>query len=549
MNPTGLLSALRKYRVRDNSDPIENFVTEAFAWLLKTDSNFSTYFLMTLHEKHSEDETDFQDAHWDTQCNWDKKFPDMVCTIGEAEAAFVYVFEHKVWSHLHQNQLANYRAYAEERYKGCYKLILLTAHRGQHDQNPDEAICWSDVYTRIEGYLRKMGDTATRTDTPSIAFIFSDFLNLLEELGLAPLGAFKHGEIACYSSNFRDRMNSFWEVVSAELNKSLFSGLDPESRAQILQCQDFHIEKQPDKWGRIGITLFRENRPSIFVGVILDVADHFIQYSTGKGPDCSIMLCFDEAFHSYRNSSDYQNLTNQLSETFDGSDAAEGWLAYDHLCDQNATRKNYNHPFYIRKPLVDVIPCGRFPNDSFESQAADMAERLKVPLWKTLGVEIWPKEKSVLTLAHYRNTPSARSSVNLTNNLFLGRVQSYFHGEFSINQNIWWDKGSQDWALCLKFIRQHVRPEVHIGINLYKIASGYDAWFFFNPAQQKSNVSELLKYNDFIYLDKINDSDEHQLKAHRTFDETADDNATVEAAADFARECLRGLGWSEKPEA
>lgn len=40
---TDLLTSLRKYKVTDKQDPIENFITEAFAWLLKNYDDFSFF--------------------------------------------------------------------------------------------------------------------------------------------------------------------------------------------------------------------------------------------------------------------------------------------------------------------------------------------------------------------------------------------------------------------------------------------------------------------------------------------------------------------------
>ncbi|MEM6502043.1 MAG: hypothetical protein AAF685_09415, partial [Cyanobacteria bacterium P01_C01_bin.89] len=40
----GLLSSLRKYRPREGHDPLENFITEAFAWILRKHPDFSVFF-------------------------------------------------------------------------------------------------------------------------------------------------------------------------------------------------------------------------------------------------------------------------------------------------------------------------------------------------------------------------------------------------------------------------------------------------------------------------------------------------------------------------
>ena len=42
---TGLFEALRKYSPREGNDPLENFITEGFAWLLNKYPEFGEFFL------------------------------------------------------------------------------------------------------------------------------------------------------------------------------------------------------------------------------------------------------------------------------------------------------------------------------------------------------------------------------------------------------------------------------------------------------------------------------------------------------------------------
>ncbi len=41
---TGLLQAVRKYRPREGMDPLENFVTEAFCWVLNNNRELGSKF-------------------------------------------------------------------------------------------------------------------------------------------------------------------------------------------------------------------------------------------------------------------------------------------------------------------------------------------------------------------------------------------------------------------------------------------------------------------------------------------------------------------------
>ena len=103
---TDLFTSLRKYRPRDGHDHLENFITEAFAWLLRSDSDFSSYFLNRLFvllkkqnfEKPAIIPEQSNYFHWKTQQYWAGYYPDMICEIDQD----VLIFEHKTWkSDLH----------------------------------------------------------------------------------------------------------------------------------------------------------------------------------------------------------------------------------------------------------------------------------------------------------------------------------------------------------------------------------------------------------------------------------------------------------------
>ena len=105
-----LLTSLRKYKVTDKRDPIENFMTEAFAWLLKNYESFSSFFVKEMIEKLNSDITVSKKINWFTQKNFNGVFPDMVCEFDNNSI----VFEHKARSCLHEDQLKNYREYAKK---------------------------------------------------------------------------------------------------------------------------------------------------------------------------------------------------------------------------------------------------------------------------------------------------------------------------------------------------------------------------------------------------------------------------------------------------
>src|SRR5690554_7328012 len=54
MSDAGLLVRLSSYRPREGRNSLEDFVTEAFAWLLQTNDDFQSAFLQLIAEKLAE---------------------------------------------------------------------------------------------------------------------------------------------------------------------------------------------------------------------------------------------------------------------------------------------------------------------------------------------------------------------------------------------------------------------------------------------------------------------------------------------------------------
>lgn len=503
-----LFNSLRKYHRRENSDPIENFLTEAFAWLLKSEPEFSRHFLSSLKVSSGLSADQLSDASWTTQCNWAGYFPDMVCEL--SGAGFVYVFEHKVWSHLHANQLENYKRYAEREYGSNYKIVLITSHNAQHQQNPDEALCWRDVYGCIEQFLAGVGVSSR------IGFLFDDFLGLLRETGLAPHGAFQIEEILGYSSDFRHRMDLLWQVVASELKSALGERLE----SALQGCNDFWGNKDPDQWGRIGISLFREWRPGLFVGALLDTNDHLVSYSQpSKGPDCCLILCFEEAFHQIYGDAEYVNLASEIEQAFLSD--ARGWVCYNHIEDLKIDAKNLFHPIYVRKPLLEVLASGQ-TGDSLQEQALAVVDAIRFPLERVLC------ETSFL---QFREKEENINRVWLSPEVVFYRLESLikntrpdltvgvwkYRSTFNLNVGRKSDSGGS------------------IGFNLSFEATTIQADFYFDPAQQPEIMAELIDSNGAKFSRA---KEGNQVTAR--FEDPGTNR--MEAAVSVVDQCLKAIG-------
>lgn len=174
-----LFVALRKYRPPDDRDPLENFITDAFAWTLNTYPGFGVFFMQEIISRLDRCDVEVsENPEWRTQGNFDHKRPDMFCTVSEN----AFLFENKAWGNLEPHQLDSYRACADGKFPGKYHLILITGSTNLHDQEPDLALCWYTICDWIESYLKNPEIVADNH------FILRNFLELLKHEGMGKAG-------------------------------------------------------------------------------------------------------------------------------------------------------------------------------------------------------------------------------------------------------------------------------------------------------------------------------------------------------------------------
>ena len=329
-----LLISLRKYRPRETRNPSENFVTEAFAWLLKTNPSFSKHYIDYICTKVNF-HIDTKVAKWETQVNFGGYFPDLIC---EASGKAL-IFEHKLFSHLHANQLQNYKDYASNKYDD-YKLILLTANTTQHKQNPDLPLCWEDIHKLIEDWI-KGNENSTNL------LIFYNFLRLLEFEGLGPKAPISHESILYFfrGNHFLRNVINLMKDIS-QSNYDDFQHLIPE--------KDYALTLR-NQWGRTGLELHNSWTPCLFTGIISDTEGHKVDSILGlDSPDVVVMLCFDSPLHNlYEIDTDYLLFVEELRQKSKG--LTDDWEVHFHFEDDTKVDKNKWHPIYIRKPFVKMM--------------------------------------------------------------------------------------------------------------------------------------------------------------------------------------------------
>ena len=334
---TGLLESLRKYRPREGNDPLENFITEAFGWILNNYPDFGDYFLKEISSQVNILGMDGKNCEWITQYNFNGVFPDMVCISNNR----AIVFEHKTWSPLHENQIQNYRNYATRNFDES-KVVLITATKYQHTQDPDLALCWSNVYELISTW------SDTNNDTP---FIFIDFLKLLKSEGMGPAAPISHESILYYyaSMDIKQNISNIIRVVEknnfAEKVKQDFQ----------LCIEDKNRLSYGEAGGRMGLHLLNSWKPGIFIGILLDGNNYCTKpINIAKGPDFCLIIDFDSKLHNiYPLNAQYIKFVSNVSTKI--ATLNNGWEFYNHLNDCEAQRKNKWHPIHIRKSMLDVF--------------------------------------------------------------------------------------------------------------------------------------------------------------------------------------------------
>jgi len=352
---TSLLTALRNFRPREGLYPLENFITEAFAWLLINREGFGRFYLSKVRHRMELDAVAIdRPIEWTTRLNLRGVFPDLVAVVG---GATYYIFEHKVWSPLHHNQLANYRGAAESEYgPENYHLILVTGGRHQFDQEPDLALCWHEIHGWISEWL------AHKECEPDP--LFEDFQALLESEGMGPPAPISHESILAYKPAMTLEPNLLSLVQRAAHHgwKERFPLLAPDPKLPWHRS----LPGGQDPWGRIGINLAGEIDnwiPGCFLGFLLDPTDHCIEWLRPETPDFSIILCANPVIRpNYHESETFTDLIQALPLHLQAACPEFQFLDHFATCDL----PNRWHPIHIRMPMVELFRGTKTADEQYQ---------------------------------------------------------------------------------------------------------------------------------------------------------------------------------------
>ncbi len=340
---TSLLTALRSYHPRENHDPLENFITEAFAWLLVNNPGFGRFYLGKILERLRLPELPAgAPIEWRTQVNLRGVFPDLVGAIGGE----TFLFEHKAWSHLHGNQLANYRNAAAAEYpETIHRLILVVGGRHLIDQNPDLGLCWHEVHAWI-------GEWRSHKEYEA-EHLFADFQHLLENEGMGPPAPVSHESILAF------RFTRTFEASLCDLARRAFhhpwsmelNGLSVEPR---MPSHRGWTDGQ-DPWGRVGINLLGDLpdwSPGLFVGFLINPTNHRVKWASPDCPDFGAILDVNiELDPTYDKTEAFARLRDALPKQI--AQTCPDYCLLDHLAQSG--EPNRWHPFHVRRPMVELL--------------------------------------------------------------------------------------------------------------------------------------------------------------------------------------------------
>lgn len=351
-----LFTSLRKYRPRENTDPIENFITEAFAWLLRKDDELGRCLINYIAQKLSDTDKKLSvpstEINWSTQANYGGALPDM-----EAKwHGMTLVFEHKVWSPLHVGQLKRYCDF-QENAGNDYRMILITGHYSQHDQNPDLALCWHDIYVLFKSYL----DVSSQSET---TWVINDFLQLLKSEGLGPAAPISHTAICHYQEAITLRSQLEEQMSKAVKHKWPMDSYQSETKFKegVAGIQFYR--------GRLENIAYPKWTPGVFVGFILDGWDHRYESRLQGGLKFILNISIADKFHeAYPDWAEYKELVKELSDK--AAKSSRDWTFYNHRAE--ASPFNPWHPLYLEYPMVDVFK-GTETTAEQEKRFIDIAE-------------------------------------------------------------------------------------------------------------------------------------------------------------------------------
>jgi hypothetical protein len=258
MNPSlpNLFESLFDFYPREGHTPRENFLTEAFAYILKTHPSVSEAWLSKLLDKKIE-AASCQVTTRQTEADQDTDtsiYPDLLLQ-GQFRGGepFAVYCEHKWDSPCDHKQLRRYRKVAEKKGNHARLVFVGASHNQKSDaeqcfqDKPCSCFLWEDVFIALDALPAK-------TD------ILREFLGFMNSHGLSPGPPLT-----------LEWMKAFLESSGfLECLKRLANRLNTDYRwEEILPRRYFAFRDVKDSWGSVKISFeTKDFKPAIWLGFL-----------------------------------------------------------------------------------------------------------------------------------------------------------------------------------------------------------------------------------------------------------------------------------------
>lgn len=343
-----LLVALRSYRPRPNRDPLEDFVTEAFAWTLRSHPSLGDALLLEVDDKAevSKSRTGNGEWDWNTQVSLDSGIADMIVR-GEHRT---YVFEHKVWAEARAEQIDDYRRSIEA---DEVVSILITGASWNYVGAEESGIEAPDVHMTWAEVSEILADESDKVEDDSRV---EDFRSLLDHEGLGPRERLTEPDIRAvtrYQETVDNLVKLMRELQAQKENWAFAYELlsDPTGKKQ----PETRWSRNVPRFGRIALNLYSEYTPNINFGIIVDPDNIQTELVERRlGPDVAVFLHIPysnlskKEYREIATSRPYAELRKRLNQNASGS-----WTVFAPRGTDPGV--NRHHPIVLQRPLARVL--------------------------------------------------------------------------------------------------------------------------------------------------------------------------------------------------
>jgi len=353
--------------MRPERDSLENFATEAFAWMLRNHPSLSERLLEEVNERRIGDAgLMLGEGRWETQVHMDGNgIADMVWW-GEDQA---FVFEHKVRGEARADQVHRYQKSIQAD-EVASVLIMRDAwhYAGPTDElfDPPVRFTWREVYDIVDAWHEKQQEKVSSIE---------DFLAFLKHEGLGPQPRLSESKLRAFAvgKDVADILYRMLRTLQSSFDWSFVYESFPDTDGDNTPVTTWREEKMPPKWGRMGLRFYSKWNPGLFAGLLIDPSDHEGELIDPElGPDIAIILDVGKTslggragFQRMARSSAYKSLCESVRGLSDWKVEARDV--------GEALATNYKHPILIQRSLANVV--GR--KQSAEEQLSAMHETIR----------------------------------------------------------------------------------------------------------------------------------------------------------------------------